>query len=171
VVLLGHSLGGMVALSLAAQADRAGRVSRVVAFAVKSWWPPEHVEGMRRQADREVRTWPRREEALGAYAKVSGLHGLVPADSPALAPGVVGTDGAWQLAQDPATFDFGTPDVPGTVAAATAAGVPVTLARGSEDPFVRAVDLAALVPDPVTLEGLGHNPHVEDPAAVVALLG
>jgi pimeloyl-ACP methyl ester carboxylesterase len=27
------------------------------------------------------------------------------------------------------------------------------------------------VPDPVTLEGLGHNPHVEDPAAIVALLG
>jgi pimeloyl-ACP methyl ester carboxylesterase len=26
------------------------------------------------------------------------------------------------------------------------------------------------VDDPVTLDGLGHNPHVEDPAAVVALL-
>jgi hypothetical protein len=31
--------------------------------------------------------------------------------------------------------------------------------------------LAALVADPVTLPGLGHNAHVEDPAAVLALVG
>jgi hypothetical protein len=30
--------------------------------------------------------------------------------------------------------------------------------------------LGDLVPDPVTLPGLGHNAHLEDPAAVYGLL-
>ena len=46
----------------------------------------------------------------------------------------------------------------------------MVLARGSEDPFVRPDDVTDLVDDPVTLDGLGHNPHVEEPAAVARLL-
>jgi pimeloyl-ACP methyl ester carboxylesterase len=48
--------------------------------------------------------------------------------------------------------------------------VPATLARGEHDPMVSHAQLAALVPEPVTLLGLGHNAHVEDPGAVYALL-
>ena len=44
------------------------------------------------------------------------------------------------------------------------------MARGSLDPFVREEDLTALVPHPVTLSGLGHNPHVEDPQSVATLV-
>jgi pimeloyl-ACP methyl ester carboxylesterase len=47
---------------------------------------------------------------------------------------------------------------------------PVILARGEHDPMVSDADLRALVSDPVTLRGLGHNAHVEDPAAVVELV-
>ena len=36
--------------------------------------------------------------------------------------------------------------------------------------MVSEADLRALVPDPVTLPGLGHNAHVEDRTAVVDLL-
>ncbi len=72
------------------------------------------------------------------------------------------------MAQDPATHDFGTPDIAGAVAALD--GLAVVLARGSEDPFVRAENLTDLVDDAVTLDGLGHNPHVERPEAVVGLL-
>jgi pimeloyl-ACP methyl ester carboxylesterase len=36
--------------------------------------------------------------------------------------------------------------------------------------MVSMAQLAALVPDPVQLPGLGHNAHVEDPAAIWALL-
>ena len=45
----------------------------------------------------------------------------------------------------------------------------MVLARGEHDPMVSHDQLAALVADPVTLPGLGHNAHVEDPAAVLAL--
>ena len=45
-----------------------------------------------------------------------------------------------------------------------------SLARGSEDALVRAANYEGLGAEVVTWEGLGHNPHVEDPAAVVAVL-
>jgi pimeloyl-ACP methyl ester carboxylesterase len=35
--------------------------------------------------------------------------------------------------------------------------------------MVSTEQLAELVPDPVVLAGLGHNAHVEDPAAVAEL--
>jgi hypothetical protein len=36
--------------------------------------------------------------------------------------------------------------------------------------MVTRPQLAALVADPVELSGLGHNAHVEDPAAVLTLV-
>ena len=53
---------------------------------------------------------------------------------------------------------------------AAAAPVPVILARGEHDPMVSRDQLTALAPDAVDLPGLGHNAHVEDPAALLPLL-
>jgi pimeloyl-ACP methyl ester carboxylesterase len=79
----------------------------------------------------------------------------------------VETPEGWRVAQDPATFGVGAPDMAGLLARAAC---PVVLARGESDPMVSDADLRALVADPVTLPGLGHNAHVEDPAAVVDLV-
>jgi pimeloyl-ACP methyl ester carboxylesterase len=65
------------------------------------------------------------------------------------------------------TFDFGVPDMPALLAKVSC---PVTLGLGSEDRFVRPVNYEELGVDVVTFDGLGHNPHVEDPAAVVEVL-
>jgi pimeloyl-ACP methyl ester carboxylesterase len=78
-----------------------------------------------------------------------------------------GEGSGWRLAQDPRTFGVGVPDMAGLLAAVSC---PVVLARGEHDPMVTHEQLAALVPDAVTLPGLGHNAHVEDPAAVLALV-
>lgn len=164
LVLMGHSMGGMVALALAPSTPR---TTRVVGFSIKTWWPPDHIEGMRAQSRRVPLTYPTAEEAVRRYVRMAGVVGLVRDDDPGLRSGVTQVDGGWQVAQDPATYDFGVPDLPALLAGVD---VPVTLARGSEDHFVRAENLTALVADPVTFEGLGHNPHVEDPTAVVALL-
>ena len=51
-----------------------------------------------------------------------------------------------------------------------AAPVLVVLARGDRDPMVSAAQPAALVPDPRVLPCLGHNAHVEDPAALLPLI-
>lgn len=167
LVLLGHSMGGMVALAMAGFHPR---VRRVVGFSIKTWWPLDQVEGMRGQSRRPARVFATREEAIERYLMASGLRGLADPAAPEHAAGVVEVDSpepGWRIAQDMGTFDFGVPDMPALLAAATC---PVTLARGSEDQLVRAANYAELGVDVVTFEGLGHNPHVEDPAAVVALL-
>lgn len=165
LVLMGHSMGGMTALALAPLTPRA---TRVIGFSIKTYWPPAHVNGMVEQSRRVPITYATPEEAIRRYVRLSGMSGLVADDEPSLRSGVVEGDRGWQLAQDPLTYDFGVPDMTALLASVD---VPVTLARGTEDAFVRAANLEGLDVETVTFEGLGHNPHVEDPAAVVALLG
>jgi pimeloyl-ACP methyl ester carboxylesterase len=68
---------------------------------------------------------------------------------------------------DPAAFSVGSPDMAGLLAAARSR---VVLARGEHDPMVTEAQLTDLHPAPVTLSGLGHNAHVEDPERVLGLL-
>jgi pimeloyl-ACP methyl ester carboxylesterase len=170
VPVLGHSMGGVVALELARLAPT--RVSRVVALGVKVSWPPEDAARALAMAARPVATYDSRAEAVDRFLRVSGLAGLISLDDPVLDDAVVdrkaaGDGSGWRLAQDPRTFGVGVPDMVGLLAAVSC---PVVLARGEHDPMVSHEDLAALVLDPVTLPGLGHNAHVEDPAAVLGLL-
>jgi pimeloyl-ACP methyl ester carboxylesterase len=80
---------------------------------------------------------------------------------------VVEQDGQWRPALDPRAFGVGDPQIATLLAAAP---VPVVLARGEHDAMVGAEQLRALVPAPVDLPGLGHNAHVESPAAVAELV-
>ena len=164
LVLLGHSMGGMVALALAGFHPG---VRRVVGFSIKTWWPPDQVEGMRGQSRKPARVFATREEAIERYLMASGLGGLVDPAAPEHEAGVAQTDEGWRIAQDMGTFDFGVPDMPALLAKVSC---PVTLGLGSEDRFVRPVNYEELGVDVVTFDGLGHNPHVEDPAIVVEVL-
>jgi pimeloyl-ACP methyl ester carboxylesterase len=170
VPVLGHSMGGVVALELARLAP--ARVERVVALGVKVSWPPEDAARAMAVAQRPVATYDTRAEAVDRFLRVSGLGGLVDADDPMLGDAVVdrkaaGEGSGWRLAQDPRTFGVGVPDMTGLL---TSVSCPVVLARGERDPMVSHDDLAGLVTDPVTLSSLGHNAHVEDPAAVLRLV-
>jgi pimeloyl-ACP methyl ester carboxylesterase len=165
VTVVGHSMGGVVALALAAIAP--DRVRQVVGLGIKVSWSPQDVERATALAERPVATYDTREEAVDRFLRVSGLAGLVAPDDPLVDGAVVGEGARWRLAQDPRTFGVGVPDMAGLLASVRC---PVVLARGEHDPMVTHEQLAALVPDPVTLPGLGHNAHVEDPAAVLALV-
>ncbi|WP_308283156.1 alpha/beta fold hydrolase [Pseudonocardia nigra] len=162
-VVLGHSFGGVVGLHLA---DRPG-VRAVVGLGIKVAWTDDELARAAAMAAREPARFDTRAEALTRHLRLSGLDGLVAPDAPAAAAGIVEEDGRWRPALDPRVFGVGDPEMAALLAAAS---VPVVLARGEHDRMVSRAQLRALVPDPVELRGLGHNAHVEDPAAVAALL-
>jgi len=68
---------------------------------------------------------------------------------------------------DPGAFAVGAPDMPRLLARCQS---PVTLARGEHDTMNTDGQLARLGAPVVTLSGLGHNAHVENPHQSIILL-
>ncbi|RKR92312.1 pimeloyl-ACP methyl ester carboxylesterase [Micromonospora pisi] len=166
VVVLGHSLGGVLGLVLASGWFGV-RVRTAIGFGIKVHWTADELAKAGALARRPVTWFDSREASAERYLRVSGLAGLLPPDDPAVSTGIVAQDGRWRLAMEPATFGVGEPDLPGLLAAARGR---VLLARGEHDPMVTTDQLTHLSPSAVTLPGLGHNAHVENPSVVSELL-
>jgi pimeloyl-ACP methyl ester carboxylesterase len=166
IVVLGHSLGGVVGLALAS-----GRfpmpVRAVIGLGIKVVWAGEDLDRARAVARRPSAWFASRDEAAARYLRVSGLTGLLPADDPAVDAGLREQDGRWRLAMDPGAFAVGAPDMAQLLARSHA---PVTLARGELDPMNTNEQLAQLGVPTSTLPGLGHNAHVESPELSITLL-
>jgi pimeloyl-ACP methyl ester carboxylesterase len=166
IVVLGHSLGGVVGLALAS-----GRfpvpVQAVIGLGIKVIWTDEELDRAQIAARRPAPSFASREEAAARYLRVSGLAGLLPAGDPAVDAGLREQDGRWQLAMDPGAFAVGAPDMAQLLARSQA---PVTLARGEHDPMNTDEQLTRLGVPTVTLPTLGHNAHVENPEVSIALL-
>jgi pimeloyl-ACP methyl ester carboxylesterase len=165
VVVLGHSLGGVIGLTLADATMGIG-VHAVIGVGVKTQWTDADLDRARGMAQRPVAWFESRDEAGARYLRVSGLDGLVPVDDPAVTAGLREENGRWRLAMDPAVFAIGAPDMPDLLARAQAR---VLLARGEHDPMVTDDDLKSLGTPVATLPWLGHNAHVESPESVVSL--
>jgi pimeloyl-ACP methyl ester carboxylesterase len=163
-VVLGHSLGGVVGLALAAAG---APVAAVCGLGIKVAWTDEELDKAQALARRPVTWFDSRDEAAERHLRVSGLAGLLAADDPAVTAGLVQEDGRWRLALDPRAFEVGAPDLAGLVTRSPAA---VTLARGEHDPMNSDEQLGQFGVPIVTLPGLGHNAHVESPERCLALL-
>ncbi|WP_037303463.1 alpha/beta fold hydrolase [Amycolatopsis orientalis] len=159
VLVVGHSLGGVVGLALASGWFGV-KVAGLLAVGVKVEWSEDDLARAAAMAAKPPRVFPAREDAERAFLKIAGLVGLADADP----DGVTETDGGWRLALDPRAFAVGAPDMRGLLGAARC---PVVLAAGEHDPMSRPDQLRALSPDSVVLRGLGHNAHVEDPSALL----
>jgi pimeloyl-ACP methyl ester carboxylesterase len=168
VTVLGHSLGGVVGLALASGWFGV-TVDTVVGVGIKVAWSADELGKAAALAAKPPATFAAREEASARHLRVSGLVGLVDDGDAAVESGVVAVDGGWRLSLDPRAFGVGAPDLPSLLAASRADRV--VLARGEHDAMVTDEQLRDLLPDAVTLSGLGHNAHVEDLPAVLRLLG
>ena len=164
--IVGHSLGAYVALALASGWFGI-EVRGVLGIGPKISWPAADLQAARELAARPVRWYPTSEEAWTRYRRVSGLTAEIAPGEEWLARGAVHAERGWRLAQDPLTFVVaGAP----FASLAAAAAVPVLLARGERDPMVTLQELRMHAPQACDIPGAGHNAHIEDPAAVVALL-
>jgi pimeloyl-ACP methyl ester carboxylesterase len=166
VVVLGHSLGGVVGLALA-DVKFDVPVTAVIGLGIKVVWTRAERDRAQAAANRPSASFDSRAEAAERYLRVSGLTGLVPASDPAVDAGLREQDGRWRLALDPRALEVGAPDMPQLLARSRAA---VTLARGECDPMSTDSQLARLGAPAVTLPGLGHNAHVESPELSSGLL-
>jgi pimeloyl-ACP methyl ester carboxylesterase len=166
IVVLGHSLGGVVGLALASDKFNLP-VQAVIGLGIKVRWTDQDLDRAQAAARRPITWFGSRDEAAERYLRVSGLAGLLTARDPAVDAGLREQDGRWRLAMDPGTFAVGAPDMAQLLAQSQAA---VTLARGEHDPMNTDDQLTGLDAPTVTLPGLGHNAHVQSPELSMALL-
>ncbi len=165
-VVLGHSLGGVVGLALASGVFSV-RLQAVTGLGIKIVWTQEELDRARAAAHRPSAWFASRDEAAARYLRISGLAGLLAADDTAVDAGLREQHGRWRLAMDPGAFAVGAPDMRQLLARSQA---PVTLARGEHDAMNTGKQLTQLGVPAVTLPGLGHNAHVENPRLAITLL-
>lgn len=160
VHLLGFSLGGRIALQVAARHDH--RVRSVVTVGSRCTWTDDRERAARRAKD----------AALADRIAAQGIAALSPGDvrDDALAAAAprAGTHG---LAL--ALRGLGAADQPDVAAALALAAVPLLLVAGERDagPLASAHALAADLPcaRTVAIAGAGHRAHLEQTAQVAAL--
>ena len=159
VTLVGHSMGGAVAMALAT-GWYGVRVRKVIAFGVKIHWGVAELEKLRTLARVPARLFETRAEAIERYLKVSGLFGLVDPASPLAASGIREEDGKFRIAADPLTYAATGPDMQTMVNAMRA---PLRLGGGRQDAMANLADMRAFDANPCVFEGAGHNVQVERP--------
>ena len=142
IIVLGHSMGGAVALKLAS-GEHGFTPKQVFGAGIKVSWNDDELDGMRKMASMSVKFFPTKEEAAARHLKVSGLHGLIAPDSEDASAGVAQTAEGWRLAYDPATASVGAPPMDALLSAAHA---PIHLARGAVDAMISHAQLAVYDP-------------------------
>lgn len=161
--LVGHSLGGAVALMLATGWFGV-KVRGALVFGVKLNWSSEELARRRQFAATPPRWFDTRDRAVELYLKVSGQFGLVDPGSSAAASGISQENDRYRLAADPRIN--GLDDPPDIRPIFAAAKAPVMVAVGERDVMVPLADARSLDPHAESIPGVGHNAHIEAPARV-----
>lgn len=159
VTILGHSLGGVIALSLAG-GDRI-RPTRVFGLGIKVDWADDDLERLQQLSQRPPRLFENEEDALIQHRRQCGLD-CEPSSS-LLERGVAQDGHRWRTALDQAAFAVARPAMEDLIAASAC---PFHLACGEHDAMVSIERLRGLDPAAVRIAGAGHSAMVDDPGAV-----
>lgn len=169
VAVLGHSLGGAIAFTLAANHEKLP-ITEVVGTSMKVRWSAEELAGAAAIAAKPARVFAERTEAVDRALKLAGLIGLVDPDGPVASTLVARAEDGWRACFDPGAVGIGVPDVAGPVDMLAERGVRMVLASGENDAMAPARALTAILPSTVTLPGVGHSVQVERPDLMLGLL-
>lgn len=161
VSIIGHSMGGVIALLLASNRFGA-RVKRVCASSMKVDWTEEDSARGAALANAPAKTFDSKCDAIDRYLRVSGLKALVPPDSLAALVGIRESQGMFHLAADPKINAIDKIDFPRVVREAKA---DLFLLCGERDPVAPPESMRRLGAEVSVLPDLGHNLHVEAPMA------
>ncbi|MGJ7509665.1 alpha/beta fold hydrolase [Variovorax sp. GT1P44] len=162
LVVLGHSLGGVIALALATGWFGV-TPHRVFGAGIKVAWSDDDLLRMEAVASQPARNFATEEEAWARYLKVAGLAGIASAAGAVAARGVRPEADGWRLAMDPRANAVGKPPLTELTALAQCA---VHLGRGRDDALVTTEQLRGLDPEASDLGPHGHNVMVEAPGRV-----
>jgi pimeloyl-ACP methyl ester carboxylesterase len=162
LVVLGHSLGGVIGLALATGWFGV-TPQHVFGAGIKIAWSDDELRRMESLASQPARNFSTEEEAWERYLKVSGLAGIADAAAPVAARGIQRSAEGWRLAMDPRAHAVGKPPMSELMALARC---PVHLGRGHDDALVTMAQMRALDPEASDLGPHGHNVMVEAPVRV-----
>jgi len=162
LVVLGHSLGGVIGLALATGWFGV-MPQRVFAAGIKIAWTDDELRRMDTLAAQPAKRFATQEEAWDRYLKVAGLAGIADASSAVVARGIAREEDGWRLAMDPRANAVGKPPLAELMGLARC---PVHLGQGRDDALVTMVQTRGLDPDAQELGPHGHNVMVEAPGRV-----
>lgn len=159
VTILGHSLGGVIALWLAG----GGRIrpARIFGLGIKVDWADDELERLQQLSERPPRLFENEEDALLQHRRQCGLD--CEPGSPLLERGVAQDGDKWRTALDQAAFAVARPAIDELVAGSAC---PAHLACGEHDAMVSVERLRGLDPAAARITGAGHSAMVDDPGAV-----
>lgn len=165
LVIVGHSMGAAIGSSLASV--HPVQTKLLLGIGLKMRWKQDEVDKINAFSRAPARRFDTKGEAITRFFKVSGLTGLVSDDSPVAEAGISNDNGQYRLSADPMAATVvgqavGLSRMP--------ASVRVRLARGARDNLVDLQELRDFDPHALSIEGGGHNVHVEAPEAVIDLV-
>lgn len=169
LTLVGHSLGGAVALTLASGLFGLN-VERVLCLGTRTSWSPEELADRQRRATRPPRWFATKREAVDLFLRIAGFADRVPPPDVDVDSGVIAGPEGYALAHDPATGLTPPVDEHLLRALIGLTRATVVVGRGENDPTVTSEHLAALeAGPPVVISDSGHNVHLDRPDAVAEL--